>query len=235
MANRIILGSFIAFLLLACVAPSTWGNDATRYYDRVNLSVRATQEVDNDTLVAVLYYQREGSDPTALADEVNKTMGSAIKRAKETPDVTVQTIDYQTRPVYRQQTLSGWRVRQSARLESQDSARLSKLIGELQEHLAIESVGYEVSPRKRAENEEALIAEAISAFQERAQLITRQLGRMTYRLVRMDVNTSGAPLRPIPMRTDVRAMAAAVAPPVLEAGTQTVEVTVNGTIELQLE
>ena len=83
--------------------------------------------------------------------------------------------------------------------------------------------------------EEALTAEAIAAFQKRAEQVTRQLGRSGYRLVQMNINSSGPPVRPMLMKASVAAMDAASAPPAIEAGSQTIRVSISGTVELQLQ
>ena len=234
MFKIMLLRPLAGFLFLILPFGSVWGNDEPLTYDRINLSVSASVEVENDKLVAVLYFQREGSQAKKLADEVNRSIGWAVEKARKAPEVKVQTLEYHTNPIYRDRTLTGWRVRQAIRLESRDAGRLSQLIGELQENLAVQSVGYDVSAEKRKEAENGLIAEAIEAFEKRAALITRQLERSDYRLVRMDINTSEVPVRPIRMHARAMAAEASVAPPTVEAGTQTVTVSISGTIELQL-
>lgn len=201
-------------------------------YDRVDLSVSASAEVENDTLVAVLYAQREGQDAGELASAVNADVAWAVDRAKKTPGIKVQTLAYRTDPIYRKQLLSGWRVRQSLRLESLDGPKLSKLVGTLQQRLALTNISYMISPDGRQEAEGKLISEAISRFKARARQVVSELERPGYRLVHMGVNTAGMPHRPQPMRGMAMEMAAPVAP-TLEAGTQRVQVTVSGTIELE--
>lgn len=204
-------------------------------YDRINLSAIASDKVENDTLITVLYYQKEGDDLSGLSDEVNKVIGNAIEQSKKTANVIVQTLGYHSSPVYQKERLAGWRVRQSIRLESKDITRLNKLIGNLQSKLAIENIGYEVSPESRSKVEERLISEAITAFNKRAKLITKDLGRTKYRLVEMNVNTTGGPIRPMRMRGAPMMAEAAVAPPAIEAGQQKIQVNIQGTIELQVE
>jgi predicted secreted protein len=77
------------------------------------------------------------------------------------------------------------------------------------------------------------MSEALKAFQQRAEQVTRELGRKRYRIVVLDVNTGGA--TPPPWRPVARTMAmdVAAAPPAIEAGDQPVTVNVQGTIELQ--
>ncbi len=60
------------------------------------------------------------------------------------------------------------------------------------------------------------------------------MNRDRYRVVQMNINTGGVPMRPM-MRAEMSAMADTRIAPSFEAGTQTVTVSVNGTIELQLD
>ena len=204
-------------------------------YDRINLSAEASGQADNDTLIAHLAAQKEGSDPVALSNSVNQLIGQAISQVKQNPDIKLQTLGYQTSPIYQQQRLSGWRVKQSLRLESRSSEVLSQLLSRLQEYLALESISYAVSDELRKTMEETLIKQALAAFQERARLITEQMGRSSYRLVEMTINSSDQPLQPARMRAGMMAMEASVSAPSLEAGSQTLRIQVNGSIELSLE
>lgn len=42
-------------------------------YDRINLSVSAGTEVENDMLVCVMYAQAEGNDASQLSQEINRS------------------------------------------------------------------------------------------------------------------------------------------------------------------
>jgi len=221
-------------LCLSLSSTSLMAGAKSKIYDRIQLSANASMEVENDTLSAQLYAQQEGSDLASLADGVNKKISETIALVKQVDDIKLQTLGYQTYPVYQQQRVSGWRVRQTIRIESQDSAKLSQLLSELQSRLALESLQYSVSPAQREAAEEQLIGDAISSFEKRAALVTKQLGRTDYRLVEMNINTSGQPVQPMRMRASMMAMEASVAPPSLEAGSQTIRVDVSGSIELQL-
>lgn len=227
---------FVCLSVLVPVAAVSAGDDTTQSdhnYDRISLLVSASDEVDNDILEATLSVQREGSNPSLLSDEVNLAIQWAIGHAKKASGITLQTLGYQTNPIYRQQHLAAWRVRQSIRLESRDMTALSQLIGRLQERLAVDRVGYRISTQRRNAVEEGLITEAIARFQRRALLVAKQMGRADYRLVKMSINTRGAPVRPV-MRAEMSAMADTRTAPSFEAGAQTVQVSISGTIELQL-
>ncbi|MCU7886433.1 MAG: SIMPL domain-containing protein [Candidatus Thiodiazotropha sp. (ex Lucinoma annulata)] len=205
------------------------------HYDRINLSAQAAIEVDNDTLIAVMYAQKEGNDLALLTDSVNQLVTEGVDKAKRSAGIKVQTLSYQTSPVYQQQRLTGWRVRQSIRLESLQSDKLSTLIGELQSSLALESLSYAISPAQRQKVEESLMLQAIDEFQRRADLVTKQLERSQYRLVEMVIQTSDKSIQPMRMRANMMALEGASVAPTLQAGSQNVRVEINGIIELQLE
>lgn len=225
-----VLGFLLALSALSAVHAD---ERAPLTYDRIDLSSEAQGEVQNDILVAMLSSEMEGPKAAALAVEVNKTIAKAVDRIKQVPEIKVQTLGYQTSPVYQKERISGWRVKQAIRLESLDAGKLGGLLGELQQQLHLESVGYETSPQKRKEAEDGLIKEALGAFRQRAELVPRELGRSRYRIVALRVDTGGPPVRP--MALGMRAMAVEAAVPVpIEAGTQKVEVNVSGTVELQL-
>lgn len=202
-------------------------------YDRVDLSASAEREVGNDLLVAVVFAEVEDNDQADAANAVNESIQWAAERARRVAGLELQTQQYTTRPVYapNSRRITGWIARQSLRLESQDPEVLSELLGELQARVAIQSLGAELSRSARDSAEEALIAEAIAAFKRRAELVAAELGHQGYRLVHLNVGTSGF----FPNRNNVRELSFAsadAAPPAIEAGGQSVTVTVNGTIEL---
>lgn len=204
-------------------------------YDRINFSASAQGKAVNDILVAELFQQLEGPKAEPLAAEVNKIIAAALVVVKKIPEVTAQTLDYQTFPTYQNQKVTGWSVRQSIRLESKNREKLSQLIGELQSSLKVQSIGYQVSPEALRVEQDRLISEAMKDFLQRAELITRELGRKRYRLVALDVNTQNS--LPGPFQGYAKGMAMDAAPPAppppIEAGEQPVIVNLQGTIEMQ--
>ena len=224
-----------AFFAAVTSAASAAAHDAAPTYDRVNFRVTASRDVDNDTLVAVMYNERSGQQPASMADDVNRTIAWAVDLAGKTSGIKVQTLQYRQDPIYRNQTISGWKVRQSIRLESKDVKILSKLIGELQSRLSVASLRYTISAEVRRTVEDELITQALDRFGRRGKLISGELGRPDYRIVNIDIATSGGSPAPVRMRT-VSAMAesSSVTAPTLEPGVQSVTVSVSGTIELAL-
>jgi predicted secreted protein len=227
--NRIIVVTLVAAVALASPAVA---HETEPGYDRISLAASVEREVENDLLVAILFVERQGRRQQTVSNEVNEAIRWALDKSKQSGGVKVQTTQYSTSPLYNKTVITGWRARQSIRLESTEADQLSDLIGELQERLSIGSVNYAISKASRDLVEESLISEALARFGRRADLVTRDLGRKGYRIVQININTQGG--RPAPIAYQTRAVAAmekSVAP-AIEAGVQTVTVNVSGTIEI---
>ncbi len=223
-----------ALLLLSSFGMSNvWAHDNETHYDRVQLSVSATAQLENDTMVATVYAQEEGAQATELSSIVNKRIRWGLELVKKYPEIKHQTNAYSSDPVYSNNKIKGWRVRQSLRLESQDMTSMSDLLGKLQSELALQSMQFTVSPTSKNKQDEKLIDEALQAFEDRAKQVVKKLSRKNYKIVDINISTSGAQgIRP---RYKMQAMAMDIAEsaPVISAGEQTVSVTVSGNIELE--
>lgn len=223
------------FVLLAVFffAPAiVAAHEAADHYDRVHLSASAQTRVQNDIAIATLYAQEEGSDAAGLSDRVNTRISEAVTLVKQHDAVQLQTSSYSTSPVYHSNKISGWRVRQSIRLESRDMALLSNLVGELQQTLNLQSLGFAVSPELKNSTDDELINEALKVFEQRAKNITQQLGRRDFRIVDIKIGDS---VDHYPRRSFEAAVMSSdrVAAPSIESGEQTLEITVSGQIELE--
>jgi len=203
------------------------------HLNRVSLSASAEVEVENDLLVANLYAEHQSQQQKDVSDHVNKAVRWALEKSKNIKGIKIQTTQYNTSPLYNKRVITGWRARQGIRLESTDSATLGDLIGDLQEKLLVGSINYGVSKESRDIAEEKLTSEALAQFTKRAKLIATELGRESYQIVQIHVNTQGG--QPVPVSYATRGLASAeakVATPSLEAGVQSVTVSINGTIEV---
>ena len=225
--------SLLLTLVLALFAGSAMAHQDPPLYNRVSLNESAQMEVENDLLVAVLFAQAEGRDSVAPADEVNRQIDWAVNVAKSHTEVKVQTLGYRSSAIYSKNSIRGWRVNQSLRLESRDARVLGDLVAQLQQQLKVQSIGYRVSDEQRRRHLDGLTAEALSRFRARAQHIAESLGRSGYRVVRLNINDSRN--NPMPVARGMMMEAAAdhkVAPARIEAGTRQMTVSVNGEIEL---
>jgi len=223
-----------AVLLALAAAPAASAQPAGTAgpYDRVQLDASAETSVETDRLLARLYKEEQAAEQAPAADVVNRAVTRAIERARAAR-VEVRTAGYHTQPVYRDQRIVGWRVRQELVLESADPQRLASLLGDLQQDLSVRSLEPVLSPQARRAAEDRLIEGALGAFRDRADLVARSLGRPGWRIVSLDVSTSrhGGPEPRVMMRAAEMA-ATSVAPPSIEGGQLEVTVHVQGSIEL---
>ncbi len=212
---------------------NVWAHDIETHYDRIHLSVSASAQLENDTMVATVFAEEEGSKAAELSNIVNKRIRKGLDLVKTHAEIKHQTNAYSSNPVYSNNKIKGWRVRQSLRLESQDMTLMSDVLGKLQSDLALQSMQFTVSPESKNKEDEKLIDKALQAFEKRAQQVVKKLGRKNYKIVDINISTSGA--RGVPPQYQMRAMAmdAVVSAPAISAGEQTVSVTVSGNIELE--
>jgi predicted secreted protein len=220
----------IPFLFALVTGPAMAADDTPRY-NRIHFQVECSRPVENDRMQAVLSLTAEDDSAARLADQINRGMDAALKTAKARVKVEVRTGSYRTYPVYNKEKIQRWRATQELLLESSDFAELGSLIGQLQERLQVASINFSVSSARRAAVEDELIAQAIDAFKQRAELVRKQFAAKGYRIVDASINTGGG--QPVPIMMRAAAMAASVAPPAVEAGTSTLSVNVGGVVELQ--
>ena len=202
---------------------------------RVGFSVERSREVANDWVTAVLSVSHEDPKASEVAARINRDMGWAMGLAKAKSAVRPRSGGYSTFPVHdpRRGELRHWRGTQELVLESADVDALTALVGELQERLQVQSLAFSVSPERRRKIEDELVADALAAFQQRAELVRKSFGASGFRLVEVHVGTAGG--GPPPVRPMMRTMAAdaEMAPPAVEGGTSELSVTASGSIELR--
>jgi len=214
-------------------APAAAAEDAPDR--RVGFAVERSREVANDWVTAVLSVSHEDPKPAEVASRINRDMTWAMGLAKARTAVRTRSGGYSTFPVHDPQRgdVRHWRGVQEIVLESGDVEEVTALVGELQERLQVQSLGFSVSPEGRRKIEEELVAEALQAFQERAELVRRSFGATGYRLVEVHVGTGGGGPPPVGPMMRTMAADAEMMPPAVEGGTSEITVSASGAIELK--
>lgn len=202
--------------------------------DVVGLQAAAEREVANDLLQATLYAELEGADAAALAARVNRLTKAALDAARGVAGVKVESGAYQTFPVYGDQgTFKAWRVRHELSLESRDFAAASALIGRLQgQQMRLGGLQFTTAPETRRQAENALIQEAVHAFRQRAGVAQAALGKGSYRVREVQIQTEGGMPSPYPVM-EMRASAKVADAPAFSPGESTVRVNVSGTVQME--
>jgi predicted secreted protein len=206
--------------------------DAAPQATTVELSAEASQSAPNDLATAVLYAERNGPNPAAVAREVNRDIAAALEIARARADIKVQSGNTSTWPVYAQDgkgRITAWRMRSEIQLESRNLAAMSELVGELQSSLALAHISMQPAPETRRKAVDEATVGALRAFEQRAALIAGALGKK-HRIAHLAIGDSG--FQPPMPRMRAAAMAAEVASAPLEGGESQVSVHVSGRIEL---
>ena len=221
-------------LLFGLLSLHGWAHAESEPYNRVDFQVEAAREVANDLLVAGMSIEVQDKQPARVAQQINAALNDALKKAAAFGNVKVTSGGQNTYPVYgKNNQVDAWRGHADIRLESRDFKAAGELIMQLQSTLQLTGLDFTLAPDTRAQGESALIAEAIKAFQARADAIRAAVGARSYKNVRFSIN-SGRP--PIFAKTMMRAapMAEGAIPePEFAGGDTRMSVQVSGTIELQ--
>jgi predicted secreted protein len=228
---RAVLQCLLLFVLFAAQAA---GAEEQPRYNQVRLDARISEQVSNDLMHVSLDSWGEQRDAAKLSEQINRDMEWALSLASQHAAVKASTGSYRIWPLSGKDstTTRGWRGQQRLQLESHDSEVLSQLAGLLQERLKMKSMDFTVSDERRETVENRLIEQALDAFKSRAQIVSNNLKAGGYRIVSINIGTSGQ--QPPVMYRSNMAMAtmeagSAVA---VEAGESEVSVSVSGTIEL---
>ena len=223
---------FLIFLTAMFFSAQLNAHEIEKSYNQINIEASSAADVDNDTMVVSLYAMEEGSKATEISSIVNNKVNWALKKLKQYSTIKVETESYTTNPVYNKTQVVAWRVRQSIRLESKDMSLMSDVLGEMQQQLKLSGISFDVSRGKREEKTQALIDEALTAYNKRATQIAKKLNFQSYKIVNMNVSTSGSSPRYNQMNS--RAMMSEMkSAPTFSAGDKTLTVRVSGSIELQ--
>ena len=110
---------------------------------------------------------------------------------------------------------------------------MSDVLGQLQNELALQSMQFSVSIARKNQQNKILIDKALEDFDNRARQVVKKLGRKNYKIVDINISTSGS--GGVYPQHQIRGMAmeSMKKSPVISAGEQTVTATVNGSIELE--
>ena len=226
--------------LIAGLATSTGLYASEQPYNQISLRAEAQQEVAHDQMQVILYSEAQDTDPARLADTVTKALNHAVATARKHPQINVKLGNRSSYPVYdsKGQKITAWRERAELRLETTEFSELSALTAELLKTLKMANMQFSIAPKTRISSEDDLLKEAISAFQARAQLVTKAFGSTSYKVVNLNLNSSGFS-RPPMYAGSAKMMVSAMADqesavPEIEAGSSQVSIIADGVIEIVL-
>ena len=226
--NRIIY--FLLPLILFINQASA--HEEETLFNLVNLQAQANMEIPNDEIQVILAVEKEGSDAASIAKEINKTMKWALSQEYSGDDVNLRTLSYNTYPVYKKQTIVAWRASQQLEIKGTSVSEITELAGDLQERLQIKSMRFMPSIESRKKHEDHLIDDAMKAFKQRVNLLKPHMDGKNVRIINLNVNTGNANYpRPVYAERMMAMDSMAKSSPAVEAGTSSLTVTVNGSVQ----
>lgn len=227
-------------LLITCLAISTTALASEQPYNQISLRAEAHQDVAHDQMQVTLYTEDQDVDAARLATTITNTLNHALQTARNHPKTSVKMGSRRSYPVHdsKGQKITAWRERAEIQLESTDFPSLSTLTGELLQTLKMANMQFSIAPKTRINSEDQLLKDAISAFQARAKLISEAFGSTGYKVVHLNLNSSGFSRPPVYARAakmQSSAMSdAAASIPEIEAGSSQVSIIADGVIEISL-
>jgi predicted secreted protein len=224
--NAVMLAMLLAPGLAAAQAPAPELKGS-----RVTLDARASMEVDNDVMRAMLFVEAEDADATKLAEKVNRAVNDSINLAKGFTGLRARTSGYTTYPVSDKGKIVRWRSRSQIVVEGDDFRRTAEAIGKLQSIMQLGSVDFSISPAARAKADEALTQGAIAEFLRKADLVAKGFKGAGFSVLEASVATDGGAMPPPRPWMSMKAPAAeGPVTPEVQGGTTRITVTVSGAI-----
>lgn len=209
-------------------------------YNQISLRAEAHQDVAHDQMQVTLYTEEQNSDAAQLASTVTHTLNQALQTARQHPKISVKMGSRRSYPVHdsKGQKITAWRERAEIHLESTDFVGLSTLTGELLKTLKMVNMQFSIAAKTRINSEDQLLKDAISAFQARAQLVSEAFGASSYKVVNLNLSSSGFSRPPIYARS-AKMLSSAMSDdnsttPEVEAGSSQVSIIADGVIEISL-
>ena len=220
----------------AVAAEQSKGNRSKQAWPQATLQAQANAEIAQDTVHITLATELSDKTQEAVSAALNKTLDAAMAKLKaqeqgKTP-VKITSGDYGIWPMNdKDGKITNWRGHAAILLESADFKAASELASTVSDSMPVTGFNFTVSPQARAKKEAELLAEAAQAFRARAQAVADAFNYAGYTIKEINVGGSGArygdasPVAMAPMVAKSRVP--------VEAGTEMVSVSVNGSIFLR--
>lgn len=224
---RILIG-----LLLLIYGISSFAENHQSKETLVDFQASVEQKIENDVMVARLQIVSRDADISNVRRLINRDMQWALQQVKAYQQIEFQTQQYSIYPVYEAQQIQAWSGQQTLRLQATDFVALTELLGVLQAKLNIIGIDFSVSNARLTETENALLSQAVDAFEAKAALISKAMGRDNYYIAKMSVTNNQAFQRQPTLRAQSGSFAEMQTAPVVAAGTQTLRITLSGQVIL---
>jgi predicted secreted protein len=204
--------------------------------DVLTLSASASVEVQYDVIAMTMSATREGSDASTVQSQLRQAVDAALgeaRKAQRPGQIDVRTGTFSLTPRYgnRGAHITGWVGTGEVVLEGRDMAAIAQVAARLAT-MTVARVGYALSRETREHVEADAVAQAITRFRARAGDYAKQFGFNGYTVREINVGTADPMIVQPMMRQRMVANAAADESIPVEAGKATLNVTVNGSVQM---
>ncbi|WP_130536612.1 SIMPL domain-containing protein [Thiomicrorhabdus indica] len=224
---------FVA-LLIGTLSTPVIANESLPAGHQVNFSYEEVMQLENDLMELQFAAIAEGESSADVSLKINKMMQKA-KTILQNADVeSLQTGNYQVSPVYgKNRVISHWRGQQTLTLSAKTDANLDKVLTQLQQPLAFQSMSFTLSNEKRQKAEATLLKTVIEGYQAKASVIAKGFGHQNYRLIKTDIQPhASAPVVRYKTPMVMEARVASSSAPYQEQGNSDVRVRITGSLLL---
>ncbi|TCT01143.1 SIMPL domain-containing protein [Paralcaligenes ureilyticus] len=227
-----VLAAAANFLALPAQAQNA-ATQPAQSWPQASLGAEVSAQVLQDTVKITLASELDGASQTKVADQLSKTLEGVMHDVKGDAKVKASSGNFRVWPVNNEHgKISSWHGRGEIFLESTDLAAASALAAKVSDRMPIANLAFSVSPKARAKQEQLMLTQAAQAFRERAKALTEALGFASYTIRNIELDGVAAHYQPVPHMMAMAAPKAGTATP-LEAGTETVTVSMRGSIFLR--
>lgn len=218
----------------------------------LSLRASASETVAQDTVTLTLNKEVRGDNQVELSRSVNETMNKVRDKAKADNELEVKTGSYQVwfernnNPPVKPMPAAGksgdkqdagneadaggtWVARGELLITSKNMEKASQFAADVDEDMALDGIRFSLSREARETIEKRLLAATTAAFKTRAQDAVSALEFGGYRIKSLRLGDAGQPESYQPR---MMAMSAAKAGPAIEAGKETVTLSMEGVIFL---
>jgi predicted secreted protein len=204
--------------------------------DVLTLSASSSVEVQYDVIAMTMSATREGSDASVVQSQLRQAVDAALSEARKAQrpgQIDVRTGAFSLTPRYgnRGAQITGWIGTGEVVLEGRDMAAIAQVAARLAT-MTVARVGYALSRETRERVETDAVSQAIARFRARAGDYAKQFGFNGYTVREVNVGTADPMLAQPMMRQRMVANAASDESIPVEAGKATLNVTVNGSVQM---
>ena len=204
--------------------------------DVLTLSAASSVEVQYDVIAMTMSATREGSDASVVQSQLRQAVDAALSEARKAQrpgQIDVRTGAFSLTPRYgnRGAQITGWIGTGEVVLEGRDMATIAQVAARLAT-MTVARVGYALSRETRERVEADAVSQAIARFRARAGDYAKQFGFNGYTVREVNVGTADPMLVQPMVRQRMVANAASDESIPVEAGKATLNVTVNGSVQM---